>query len=401
MEASVALIEPATAATKSVAIKRNHRARYAVFMAALQTGKGTRLPAESLVFSDPATGARVVQITSHPSTNHLSYFLQSSFTPDGGTLLFISCRTGEAQLYEAAFPEGSIRQLTAAAPIHAYSPTLAPDGATVYFVRGGAIWRLDRATLAESVVVEVEGAQLGECTLGDEGRWLTAAYKRGSEQGLVAGRADGRDWHVIPFNRTVIHPQFHPLEPEWIEFAADPAPRMYRVRRDGTGLECLMENPFEEWITHETFLGVTGDLVFVHWRKALYRLDWQSREVTPITDYPVWHVSPNRAGTHILCDTNCPDEGIFEIDAATGRRSQVCWPGSSNGGTQWKEPQPAIWKSGEKGTLSWLEVPLDNIYGPQWTHPHPCYSPDERHVSYTSDRSGHAQVYVVENTVTR
>lgn len=364
-------------------------------------GKGSIRPGEQTEFLDPQTGTPVLQLTNHPSVNHLSYFLQSSFTPDSTHLIFISYRTGQAQLFETGFPDGPIRQLTDGPPIHAYSPTISPGGDSVFFVRGGSIWQLDRASLEEKLVVEFEGAQLGECTLGDGGQWLTAAYKRGSGQGLVAGRANGRDWRVIPFNRTVIHPQFHPLEPEWIEFAGDPAPRMYRVRRDGSGMECLLENPFEQWLTHETFLGATGDMVFVHWRKALHRLDWRTKEATQLTDFPVWHVSPNRAGTHILCDTNVPDEGIFEIDVATGGRTLICQPGSSNGGTQWKESQPANWKSDAKSALSWLEVPLDQVYGPQWTHPHPCYSPDERWVTFTSDRTGHAQVYAAENTVTR
>lgn len=363
--------------------------------------KGRIHGVESVEFRDQATGVLVHQLTSHPSVNHFSYFLQASFTPDCRRLVFTSYRTGAAQIFEASFPEGQLRQLTDGAPVHAYSPTLAPDGEWLYFVRGSSVWRLDMQTLEESPVVEFEGAQLGECTLGDGGRWITAAYRRGSEQGLVAGRTDGKDWRVIPFNRTVIHPQFHPLEPEWLEFAGDPAPRMYRVRRDGTGMECLLENPFEQWITHETFLGATGDLIFVHWRKALYRLNWQTREITPITDYPVWHVSPNRAGAHVVCDTNLPDEGIFEIDVASGARTLICLPGSSNGGLQWKQSQPADWKADAQSALSWLEVPLDQVYGPQWTHPHPCYSPDERWVSFTSDRTGHAQIYVAENTVTR
>ncbi|MDZ7637019.1 MAG: hypothetical protein U5J83_01980 [Bryobacterales bacterium] len=370
-------------------------------MSSAQYGKGATFPPEHASFDDPATGARIHQLTAHPSTNHLSYFLQSSFTPDSRHVIFTSYRSGEAQIYEAGFPEGPIRQLSGGAPVHAYSPTLTPDGEDLYFVRGGGIWRLQRANLGETKVMEMEGAQLGECTLGDGGRWLTAAYKRGSEQGIVAGRADGMDWRSIPFSRTVIHPQFHPLEPEWIEFAGDPAPRMHRVKRDGTGMECLLENPFEEWLTHETFLGSTGDLIFVHWKHALYRMDWTTREISRVTVYPVWHVSPNLDGRRVLCDTNLPDEGIFEIEVSSGARRAVCRPEATNGGSQWMESKPADWKSKDSSALSWLEVPLDSIYGPQWTHPHPCYGPGERTVTFTSDRSGHAQVYVAENTVTR
>lgn len=370
-------------------------------MNAIEYGKGTLHPSETSSYASRSTGARIRQISSHPSINHLSYFLQSSFTPDSRSLIFISYRTGNAQLFEAGFPDGPIRQLTDGAPVHPYSPTLSPDGGRVFFVRDGSVWVLDRASLRETLIVEFQGAQLGECTLGDGGRWMTAAIKQGSLQGLVTGRSDGSGWRVIPFSRTVIHPQFHPLEPEWIEFAGDPAPRMYRVRRDGTGLECLYTHDGSEWITHETFLGATGDLVFIQWPKCLYRMDWTSRAISPVTDYSVWHISPNRDGTKVLCDTNHPDEGIFQIDVATGQRRLVCLSESGNGGTQWTQSTPANWKVDSKSTLSWLEVPTDSIYGPQWTHPHPCFSPDGKLVTFTSNRTGFAQVYVAENTVTR
>jgi len=180
---------------------------------AIEYGKGTLHPSESVSRIARSTGARIFQITNHPSINHLSYFLQSSFTPDSKRLIFTSYRTGNAQLFEAGFPDGDIRQLTAGAPIHPYSPTLSPDGERVYFVRGGSVWALDRASLRETRIVEFAGAQLGECTLGDGGRWITAAIKQGSLQGIVTGRSDGSDWRIIPFTRTVIHPQFHPLDP--------------------------------------------------------------------------------------------------------------------------------------------------------------------------------------------
>jgi oligogalacturonide lyase len=36
------------------------------------------------------------------------------------------------------------------------------------------------------------------------------------------------------------------------------------------------------------------------------------------------------------------------------------------------------------------------VYAPQHTHPHPRFSPDGRWVIFTSDRSGHAQLYECE-----
>src|SRR5204862_4475364 len=71
-----------------------------------------RLMSEHSTYRDRVTGALVHQMTNHPSINHSTYFLQSSFTPDGHTLIFTSYRTGAPQLFAVDFPEGEIRQLT-------------------------------------------------------------------------------------------------------------------------------------------------------------------------------------------------------------------------------------------------------------------------------------------------
>jgi hypothetical protein len=201
----------------------------------------------------------------------------------------------------------------------------------------------------------------------------------------------------------VIHPQFHPLEPEWIEFAGDPAPRMFRVRRDGSGLECLYEHGNHEFVVHETFLGRTGDLVYTVWPRQLCRMNWQTRERSVIAEFNAWHITPDRAGARVLCDTNHPDLGMFLIDVATGERRQVCLTGSSNRGTQWLRSRYALAEdfaaarsASAVGALSWMEVATDSVYGPQWTHPHPAFSADERYATFASDRTGTTQVYVVE-----
>jgi len=367
-------------------------------------GKGARFPSEHSVHRDPATGATVHQMTSHASINHATYFLQSAFTPEGRSLLITSYRGGCAQLYEIdGFPEGEIRQLTDGAAIHPFSPAIHPGGQTVFFVRGGSLWKMDRQSLAEECIVNFGDAQLGECSLGADGEWLTAAARRGAEQGIVAGRTDGSGWRFIAFSRTVIHPQFHPLEPDWIEFAADPAPRIHRVKRDGTWMECLYEHDNDEFVVHETFLGRTGDIVYTVWPRCLMRMSWQNRRRSVIAEFNAWHITPNRAGTAVLCDTNHPDRGLHFIDVATGRPSQLCLSQSSNGGSQWKKSRYALAEDfavarseADKKALSWMEVSTDTVYGPQWTHPHPSLSPDESKVVFASDRSGHTQVYVVE-----
>ena len=338
----------------------------------------------------------VRQITSGPAISHPSYFLQSSFFPGDREMFFTSYRTGGPQLFEISLESCETRQLTNGAPIHPFSPALHPDGRTLVVTRAGGLWAVDRETLAERCIIDRPGAQLGECSISRGGEWLTAVYKLGRECGLAAGRFDGSGWHTIPFPRTVIHPQFHPLEPEWIEFSGDPAPRIHRVRRDGSAMECLHQHGNDEFIVHETFLGLSGDLVFTIWPRALCRMDWTTRQIRTIVEYNAWHIAPDRRGERVLCDTNHPDEGIQIIDAATGGRRQVCLSESSNQGSQWRKSCYALAEdfADARKNLSWMENSADTVYGPQWTHPHPSWSNNEKLVTFASDRTGTTQVYL-------
>lgn len=361
--------------------------------------KDTRSPSEHSIARDPSTGATVHQLTSAPCINHTTYFLQTSLTPDMGTLIFSSNRTGSFQLFSVEdFPSGEIRQWTAGPPIHPFSAAIHPAGDQVFVVRAGSVWAIRRDNLQEREIVRFDHAQLGEVSLSPGGDWLTAAAKIGPDHGLVTGPASGRPWRFIPFPRTVIHPQFHPLDPAWIEFAADPAPRMHRVRRDGSSLECLYQHGNDEFVVHETFLGRTGDLVFTVWPFALWRLNWHTRQRSLICRFNAWHLCPDPAGSQILCDTNHPDLGIFLIDARSGARRPVCLSQSSNRGSQWRRSRYALPEdcAAAADSLSWMENAADTVYGPQWSHPHPSFSPGQRLAVFTSDRTGHPQVYAAE-----
>lgn len=339
----------------------------------------------------------VVQLTDGPHINHPGYFLESSFTEDGGDVLFTSYRTGVPQLFLMRYPDGEPKQLTFGEAIHPYSAAI--RGNRVFFSRADEIRELSLDTGVERCIIQYPGASIGEVAPDRTGDWFVADVKTGAQCGLICGQTDGTAISFIPFPRTVIHPQFHPLEPEWIEFAADPAPRMFRVRRDGSGMECLHQHGNEEFVVHETFLGDTGDLVFTIWPHSLCRMDWTTRAISTVSRFNAWHISPNRAGTRILCDTNHPDTGIWSIDAGTGERDLVCLSESSNAGTQWHKSTYALredFAAAQDGALSWMERPVDTVYGPQWTHPHPAFSFDERRITFTSDKTGTAQVYVAE-----
>ncbi|OGU34041.1 MAG: hypothetical protein A3K13_07560 [Gemmatimonadetes bacterium RIFCSPLOWO2_12_FULL_68_9] len=178
---------------------------------------------------------------------------------------------------------------------------------------------------------------------------------------------------------------------------------MWMIRRDGSENACLYEHDNQEFIVHETFLGPGEDLIYTVWPYALKRMNIATREAAIVAAFNAWHIASDRLGKKILCDTNHPDTGLHLVDVCTGERRTLCLPGSSNRGSQWEKDRYALKEDWEvqarkdrEQNLSWMEMKVDTVYGPQWTHPHPSFSPDERWAVYTSDASGHPQVYAVE-----
>jgi len=373
----------------------------------LPFGKGQWFPSEHCELRDEQTGTVVHRLTSQASVNHHLYFLNRSFTPDGKTVVFTSYRDGRANLYELAFPDGPLRQLTEGEGLHPFSACLSHSGTEIFFTREGSVYRLHRENLEEVCLARFSKAQLGECNLSGNGRWLVTAIRQDGHAGIAVIRTDGRESGVLlRWPKTVIHPQFHPLNDNVIEFASDPAPRMHVVRRDSGIAECLYEHGNDEFIIHETFLGGSGDIVFAVWPFTLKRLHWQTRQISTIAEFNAWHLAPDLAGEALLCDTNHPDIGIQIVEVSSGKYRPVCFPKSSNQGSQWKKSHYALaedWAQAaaqqdleRKTSLSWMEMKTDTVYGPQWTHPHPSWSPDETHVVFTSDVSGFPQVYTAK-----
>ena len=367
--------------------------------------KGESFPSESRSFRDDQTGAEIVQLTDHPSINHNLYFLTSSFTPDECSVVVASYRSGVVNYYRIGFPDGAMVQLTDKLGIHGYSGIISSDGTQLFYTADGCVCCVHLETLEDRVLAEFEDGQLGELSISADGCALVSAMKRGDHFYITVTQVDGSGGETLfECPRTIIHPQFHPSDPNLIEYAQDPAPRMWAIQRDGSENRCLYDHGNDEFIVHETFLGDKGDdLIFTVWPYALKRMAIASREVTTIASFNAWHIAGNTSGDKVLCDTVHPDRGLQLVDVATGKRETICYPGSTCGGSQWRKDRYALaedWQataaSEEKSqALSWMEMKVDTVYGPQWSHPHPSFSATERWVTYTSDATGHSQVYAV------
>jgi hypothetical protein len=369
----------------------------------MPVGKGTVNREQTREQRDEETGCRVLQLTSHGAINHHLYFLTSSLTPDEQGLVFASYRTGRCEFFHRGFPSGDTVQLTDEAGVHGYSGLITPDGRRLLYTAEGAVRVVDLESRRSETLASYDGGQLGECSLSADARWIVTAIKRGGRSGLAVTAMDGSGGEVIlEIDRTIIHPQFRPADPDRIAYSQDPAPRMWWIRRDGSGNECLYEHGNDEFLVHETFLGEGECLIVVRWPYSLLRFDLAERRFHTIAEFNAWHIGGSRDGRTVLCDTAHPDRGLQLVDVATGSRRTVCHPHSSNGGSQWLKDRYALaedWAAAaaeRSQALSWMEMKVDTVYGPQWTHPHPSFSASERWVIYSSDITGHPQVYAAD-----
>lgn len=353
---------------------------------------------ERVEYRDEVTHARVIRLTGAPCINHPLYYLTNSFTPDSRAIVFASNRTGKYDLFRVEIETGLIRRLTDVAGLAPFSGNVV--GNDVYFTTDdGKAWRLDLATGEARVVAECAGCGLGEITINSTGRLGCALVTKGGKAGLLVFQTDGSGSRVILDGvRALYHPQFHPTDPERLIYSADPPdPRLWTVRVDGSDDRCFYANRRDEWFVHETFLGRSDRVIVVCWHRGLYEVDLYSSAIRTIREFSAWHIASNSDGSRIVCDTHLPDIGLCLVDPSTGNYETLCHSRATSRGSQWREPLPLSADGAAPGWATMTEkVTAESAYGPQWSHPHPSFSPDDRWVSFTSDAEGTPQVYVVE-----
>jgi oligogalacturonide lyase len=355
--------------------------------------KGSVFPSETRWASDPETGARIRQVTAHPSIHHHPFFFVPPWDDAMTRLIFVSHRSGTPQLYAEVQADGRIVQLTDRDDIAEWSLYPSHDGASVFFVAGTGAWRLDLETLQEERLADfgrvemrekgMVGAAMGTTALSGDDCWWAIPVKKGkvSQFHVVDTRRGGAS--VILERDTIGHPQFHPDDPSLIFYAGPLTNRIWVIGRDGRG----DRNPYPrtdraQWITHESWIPGTRELAFVDWPRGMRAVDVDTGEVRTITSFPAWHAAADALGERIVCDTNFPDRGlhVFPVRGADGSARRICCPHASSAGEHWAGPFP--YNDGPR-----------EVYAPQHTHPHPRFAPDGSRVIYTSDASGHAQLY--------
>jgi oligogalacturonide lyase len=352
---------------------------------------GQRLPAESREFRDEQTGRRVRQVTSHPSIHHHPFFFVAAYDTAMRRLLFVSYRTGKPQIYFEDRQDGSLVQVTDRPDLASWSIIPSLDGRYIYYTAGTGAWRTDLENLQEEQLAafgDVEmrekgmvGAAMGTTALSANGRWWAVPVKVGSVSRFVLIDTHAKTSRVFLERDTIGHPQFCPDDDDIILYAGPLTDRVWITDRAGHTRRIYERKDRMQWVTHESFIPGRREVAFVDWPHGMCAISLDTGGVRRITDFPAWHAACDPTGTSFVCDTTFPDRGLHRFAAAGDTTADfLCLSQASSQGSHWAHPFP------------YNDGPVA-IDAAQHTHPHPRFAPDNSRIVFTSDRTGHAQIY--------
>jgi oligogalacturonide lyase len=354
---------------------------------------GLQLRSEAREFRDPATGRRIRQVTSHPSMHHHPFFFVPAYDMAMRRLLFVSCRTGRPQIYFEDRASGTLVQVTDRDDLADWSISPSLDGRYVYYTAGTGAWRTDLASLQDDQLAafgDVEmresgmvAAALGTTALSADGRWWAVPVKAGKASRLWLIDTAEKTATIILERDTIGHPQFCPDDADLILYAGPLTDRTWVTDRAGRTRRLYQRRDRLQWVTHESFIPRRFEVAFVDWPHGVRAVSLRDGAERTVTTFPAWHAACDATGTTFVCDTNFPDRGLHRFAAVDGSGAElVCLSEASSQGAHWAHPFP------------YNDGPVA-VDAPQHTHPHPRFSPDGSRIVFTSDRSGHAQIYEV------
>jgi oligogalacturonide lyase len=355
-------------------------------------GKGAIFPREETWSVDNASGRRIRQVTNYPSIHHHPFFFVPAYDRAMTRLIFVSYRSGAPQLFFEDRASGDLVQVTDRDDLADWSIAPSGDGRFAYFTAGPAAWQVNLDTLVETQLADfgnaemreqgMVGAAMGTTALSASGRFWAVPVKTGRVTRFVLIDTTQRTTTVFLERDTIGHPQFCPDDEDLILYAGPLTDRVWVTDRSGRSNRRLYAREHRmQWVTHEVWVPGHRSVAFVDWPNGT-RLIGLDGSIRWITRFPAWHAAPESSGRRFVCDTTFPDRGLHIYSVDDGLAMPLCASNASSEGAHWGGPFP------------YNDGPVA-VEAAQHTHPHPRFAPDGSRVLFTSDRTGHAQLYEV------
>lgn len=375
-------------------------------------------PSEKTVLTDRDTGAEVIQWTRSDCTNQHLYFTSPSVTGDDRWLVFISDRSGNPNLHAIDRRDGSIRRFSenSRGLLHSYvypkggnhglskaSPCLDPVRNRIFYIRDDVVCAadLDGDSAGERKICEMPAGWYGAFThISPDGKTLCVpctdprafvdeADTQWTQMRKVPGRMERENllsriyWIDVPTGRMkiaaeipfwVTHVQFDPAGTGCLVFNREgfseggdrpPPNRIWCLEPDGTFHPLSPELP-GEWRSHENWAPDGKSIVYHGGRDGrtfLAARTWDGRLIreASLEGIEFWHATAAVDGRRLLVDRPDGYISMVDPDAVENRLFNICRHDST----------------------------VEN----QDAHPHPITTAGGRSLIFTSNRSGHCQIY--------
>ncbi len=329
-------------------------------------------------YTDPATGARVWEMTTGSNRADNLYFHFSNFTADDHYLIFVSDLGGGRELFRADVGTKRVVQLTD--DPHLTPSSACPDPAQprrLYCLSGPSVLAVDILDFSTRKVGDIPAPYVGgfqQPTVSRDGRWLALGKQRDArtwEIGLM-DTATGAYRTVITQGFRLGHVQHSPTDPVtfYVWETGGYAPqRSWVVNDDGTGNRPFYFRtdpkrwftPLKEWVTHEAWVQGTGQMTMVNDKLGIM-LVAKDGTARLVREGSYWHAAARPDGRFIVADD--AQGRLWLIETATGSTRLLA--------------------TGLRETV-------------HSAHPHPCFDHAGRYVEFHSGRT-HETVALLDLT---
>jgi Tol biopolymer transport system component len=345
----------------------------------------------------PESDARITQLSSAAFIHTHIYPEAPVFTPDSRYFIYHRFQSldSPSSFWLCDLQTNRLRRLTDDGPVK--SPVMSPDGAwcAYLYLKGPKEFEVRRVSLQDGddvMVTRVQGLRrpYGLGTISPDGRWyVTGVWLPDGGFGLLRIDLGDGTHKVIHQDPEILNPhmQFEPKgqdilvqhnrggyldeEGNIVRLVGEQGATIYLVDCEGQNVRRLpIGKPYTAPTQgHQCWVGTTGRILSTTADDAeagnLFTVAAGDERPTPVARGTYFcHPNVSRDGRWFVSDVS-PGGEIVVGSLETGRYRLLCESESSFG-------------------------------RPQYTHPHPFFSPDARHVLFNSDRTGLTQIYAAE-----